>query len=173
MSGTKSNKLGATLTQFTKKLIDVQTHWCIVKEVDWVKKTMICTGVVDNLDFFNVNLGIGSIVKKPKIKTRCLIGIINNNGADAFMIDCDQVEEMVITSGQSVCTIKEAGFIIKQSDESLRLVLNDLIAEINNLNDEVAKIVVAIGVTPNVPVLNGIKNSTIAVKERLNNILIA
>lgn len=166
------NRLGSVLTDFTKRLIEVQTHWCIAKSVDWEKKTMTATGLVDDLDFFDVNLGVGHLYRKPKLGTRCLIGIVNNNSADAFMIDCDEVVEMIIKSGQSVQTIKESGFIIKKGDESLKEVLNDLINEINKLNDEVAKVVVSIGVTPNVPVLEQIKEETISVKARLNTILI-
>ena len=94
--GDNITELGAVLNERTKKLIDVQTHWCNVKSVDWDKKTMVATGLVDDLDFFDVNLGVGSIYKKPKIKTKCLIGIINNNIADAFLIECDEIEEIVL-----------------------------------------------------------------------------
>lgn len=170
--GSNIQELGKVLNERTKSLIDVQTHWCNVKSVDWDKKTMTATGLVDDLPFYDVNLGIGSIYKKPKLKTKCLIGIINNNLADAFLIECDEVEEIIFTSGESVLTIKEDGFIVKQSNESLKVVLNDLVAEINKLNDEVAKIVVSIGVSPNVPTLVQIKNATTQINDRLNNVLI-
>lgn len=170
--GDNITRLGAVLDERSKKLIDVQTHWCVVKSVDWDKKTMIATGLVDDLEFYDVNLGVGSIYKKPKEKTKCLIGIINNNIADAFLIECDAVEEIIFTSGSSIFRIKENGFIVKQSDESLKKVLNDLVKQINKLNDEVAKIVVSIGVSPNVVALTQIKQETTAINNRLNNVLI-
>lgn len=170
--GSNIVEFGKLINQKAKAQVDVQTHWCNVKSVDWEKKTMIATGLVDELDFHEVNLGIGSIYKRPKVKTKCLIGIINNNLADAFLIECDEVEEIVFTSGTSILTINEDGFVVKQSDESLKDVLNDLITEINKLNDEVSKIVVSIGVTPNVPTLLLIKNATTQINDRLNNILI-
>lgn|GEM_PF-916453 len=170
--GSNIQELGNVLNERTKSLIDIQTHWCNVKSVDWDKKLMIAVGLVDDLPFYDVNLGIGSIYKKPKLKTKCLIGIINNNIADAFLIECDEVEEIIFTSGESVLTIKEDGFIVKQSNESLKVILNDLVAEINKLNDEVAKIVVSIGVSPNVPILVQIKNATTQINDRLNNVLI-
>lgn len=170
--GDNITELGKVLNERTKKLIDVQTHWCNVKSVDWEKKTMIATGLVDDLDFFDVNLGVGSVYKKPKVKTKCLIGIINNNIADAFLIECDEVEEIVFKSGQSEFIIKEEGFIVKQGGESLKEVFNDLFEQKNKLNKEVQKIVVSIGVSPNVLVLTEIANETDQIKERLNNILI-
>ncbi|WP_300978933.1 hypothetical protein [Flavobacterium sp.] len=170
--GDNITELGKVLNERTKELIDVQTHWCNVKSVDWEKKTMIATGLVDDLDFFDVNLGVGSVYKKPKVKTKCLIGIINNNIADAFLIECDEVEEIVFKSGQSEFIIKEEGFIVKQAGESLKEVFNDLFEQKNKLNKEVQKIVVSIGVSPNVPVLVQIANETDQIKERLNNILI-
>jgi uncharacterized protein YdcH (DUF465 family) len=170
--GDNITELGKVLNERTKELIDVQTHWCNVKSVDWEKKTMIATGLVDDLDFFDVNLGVGSVYKKPKVKTKCLIGIINNNIADAFLIECDEVEEIVFKSGQSEFIIKEEGFIVKQAGESLKEVFNDLFEQKNKLNKEVQKIVVSIGVSPNVPVLVQIANETNQIKDRLNNILI-
>ena len=170
--GSNITEFGKLLNHRSKELIEVQTHWCIVKSVDWDKKFMVATGVVDDLDFFDVNLGIGSIFKKPTLNTKCLIGIINNNIADAFLIECESVDEINFISGNSILTIKDDGFIVKQNQESLKEVLDDLIAQINNLNDEVAKIVVSIGVSPNVPVLVQIKQATIQINNRLNNILI-
>jgi hypothetical protein len=103
--GSNIQELGNILNERTKSLIDIQTHWCNVKSVDWDKKLMIAVGLVDDLPFYDVNLGIGSIYKKPKLKTKCLIGIINNNLADAFLIDCDEIEqiELVDKTGFKLC----------------------------------------------------------------------
>lgn len=95
--GSNIIEFGKLLTSKTKKLIDVQTHWCTVKEVDWDKKTMTATGVIDGCDFFEVNLGIGSISRNPTIDSKCIIGIINNNAADAFLIECESVDEIEIS----------------------------------------------------------------------------
>lgn len=100
----KSNnitELGKVFNERTQALINVQTHWAIVKEVDWDKKTMTATGLVDDCDFFDVNLGIGSIFTKPIVGSNCLIGIINNNIADAFLLQSEQIEliELVDKTG--------------------------------------------------------------------------
>jgi hypothetical protein len=75
----------------------IQTVWSTCKSVDWDNKTMVATGLVDDLDFHDVNLGIGSVYKKPKVGSKCIIGIINNKVADAFLIECGDVEEYLIT----------------------------------------------------------------------------
>ena len=171
--GDNITELGKVLNQRTKKLIDVQTHWCNVKEVDWQNKTMTATSLVDDLPFYDVNLGVGSIYKKPKVGTKCLIGIINNNSADAFLIESEAVEEMIFTSAASTMVIKEEGFIVQQGQESLKVVLNDLVTEINKLNKEVQKIVVSIGVSPNVAVLQQIAQANTAINNRFNQIMTA
>lgn len=170
--GDNLTELNKVLDDKAKRLIDVQTHWCTVQSVDWDKKTMTAPGLIDDLPFYDVNLGIGSVYKKPKINTKCLIGIINNNIADAFLIECDEVEEIVFKSGESHLIIKEDGFIIKQGGESLKEVLNDLFELKNQLNEEIQRIVVSIGVSPNVPALSQIATRTNEIKQRLNNILI-
>lgn len=107
--GSNIIEFGKLLTSKAKKLIDVQTHWCVVKEVDWDKKTMTATGVIDGCDFFEVNLGIGSINRNPTIGTKCIIGIINNNAADAFLIECESVDEIEISDATGFKLILKDG----------------------------------------------------------------
>lgn len=148
------NKL---LGQRIRELIPITTSWAIVKSVDWEKKTMTATGLIDDLDNYDVLLGIGSEYKKPKKGTKCLIGFIGNS-PNAFLIAADELEEIIYKVDESELTIKEGGFIIKQSDESLKAVFNDMIDELN-------KIIVINGTTINVGAMTAIKN-------RLNTILI-
>ena len=86
-----------------------------------------------------------------------MIGIVSNS-ANAFLITADEVEEIIFTSGESQMTIKETGFIVKQSNESLKTILNDMITELN-------KIVVLQGTTINVAAME-------VIKQRLNTVLI-
>jgi hypothetical protein len=89
-------KLANSIREAGKKHVLVQTAWVIVKSVDWSKKTMVATGVVDDLDYHDVLLGIGSIYIKPKKGCKCLIGLIENKDGAAFLIDCEETEEVVI-----------------------------------------------------------------------------
>lgn len=114
--GSNITEFGKLLTSRTKKLIDVQMHWAIVKEVDWNKKTMTATGVVDDCDFHAVNLGIGSINRKPTIGTKCIIGIINNNIADAFLIECESVDEIEISDKTGFKLLLKGGVLTINGD---------------------------------------------------------
>lgn len=88
-------QFNALLGQRIRELIPVQTTWAIVKEVDWTNKTMTATGVTDDLDYFNILLGLGSEYRKPVVGSKCLIGIIekSNNG---FLIIADEIEAIEI-----------------------------------------------------------------------------
>lgn len=145
------------ISQRIRELIPVQTAWITVKEVDWDKKIMTATGLVDDLDYFNVLLGIGGDYKKPKVGSKCLIGIVSNS-ANAFLITADEVEEIIFTSGESQLTIKKDGFIVKHANENLKSIFSDMIDEIN-------KIIVVNGTSINVAAMTQIK-------QRLNSVLI-
>lgn len=145
------------LGQRIRELIPIQTTWATVKSVKWDTKTMTATGLNDDLDYFDVLLGIGSQARKPKVGTKCLIGIIGNS-ANAFLIEADELEEIYFKVNQSELTIKPDGMIVKKGGENLKVVLNDMIDEIN-------KIIVINGTTINVAAM-------LAIKQRLNTILI-
>ena len=145
------------LKQKQKSEVQPQMVWATVKSVDWEKRTMVAIGLVDDLEYYDVLLGLGHTYKRPKQGSKCLLGVIGNHVAFTFLIEAENVEEMLVVSGQSEMTVKEEGFIIKRADQSLTQVLNDFI-------DEVNKIVVINGTTINVAAVN-------LIKERLNTIL--
>lgn len=146
------------LGQRFKDMTEIQTAWCKVVSVDWDNKVMDVMGVVDDLEYFDVVLGLGSDNKKPVPGCLCIIGIIGNGPGNSFLIHAEQLEEMEVRVGSSLLHVKKEGFILKQNSESLKIVLNDLIDELN-------KIVVIQGRSINVPAM-------VAIKQRLNKILI-
>jgi hypothetical protein len=152
------NEFERLLYERNKAAVKAQIIWATVKSVDWDAKTMTATGIVDGLDYYDVSLGLSSFYRKPKINTKCRLGILENKSAASFLIDAEQFEEGIFTSGLSQFTIKETGFIIKQGDESLRDVFNDMIDELN-------KILVIQGNTIDVAAM-------MQIKQRLNSILI-
>jgi hypothetical protein len=141
-----------------KKAVKPQLVWAKVKSVNWDAKTMVATDLIDDLDYFDVLLGIGAVYQKPKVGAKCLLGVLGNKASATFLIEAEQIEETIFTNDKTVFEIKENGFVIKQNNESLKSVLNDFI-------DEVNKIVVIYGNTINVA-----KVTTI--KQRLNSILV-
>lgn len=151
----------------------IQVHWAEVMAVDWETKTMTVKGLIDDLEFYDVLLGLGSVFKKPTVGTKCLIGLILNNDAAAFLIEAEAVEEISfcvaenkavfdqdkynVTIGESEFKINGAGFLLKKGNETLKIILNDLITELN-------KIIVIQGTSINVAAM-------LVIKDRLNTLL--
>lgn len=138
--------------------IPVQTVYATCMEVDWQNKTMTAIGLVDELPYYQVSLGLGSIYKKPKQGAVCLIGVIGNNTAATFLITTDQLEELIVKVDDSELNITPQGFKISRLGEVLKTVFNDMIDEIN-------KIKVIYGNSIDVAAM-------IAIKQRLNTLLI-
>ena len=76
MDRTQLDRLYNLLGANAKNQVPIQTAWGVVKEVDWEEKTATILGLIDNLEYYDVSLGIGNTIRKPKINTKCIIGSI-------------------------------------------------------------------------------------------------
>ena len=128
MSNTNSiQEFKQNINEMAQRHVKVQTVWARVKSVDWDSRLMVATGVVDNLDYEDVQLGIGFRYIKPKIGTMCLLGLIENNDAATYLIEAAEVEEYICTVGTSVLTVTKEGFKMERGNESLTKLLDDLL----------------------------------------------
>jgi hypothetical protein len=93
-------QLKSLLTDKMKSHVPLQTEWVTVKEVDWEEKTMTAVGENNALEYYDVLLGLGSMILKPKVGSLALVGAIHN-GEACFMISCEEIEafELVDQSG--------------------------------------------------------------------------
>jgi hypothetical protein len=153
----KIDELVRLLAKGTKSAVKPQMVWAKVSALDWENKKMTAIGLVDELEYFEVLLGLGHVFKKPRVGSLCLLGIIANHDAFTFLIEAEDVEEMQLQSNTTNLTIGDTGYKVSRGNENLKEVLNDFI-------DEVLKIVVLQGRSINVPVVTQIK-------ARLNTIL--
>lgn len=151
------DELNRLLKERQKGAQKAHVVWATVKEVDWDNKQMTATGLLDGLDYFDVQLGLGSFYRKPVVGTKCLLGIIENQSSAAFLVEAEAFEEGVWTSATTQVTVKEAGTSIGRGGDQLVTILNDLIDEIN-------KIKVIYGNTVNVAAVT-------VIKQRLNAVL--
>lgn len=101
-----------------------QLRWVTVDRIDRDKKTMDVTGIVDKLGYYDVQLGLGAVCLFPQIGTICLIGIIEGQETDAFLISADKVDEIVLNDGL-------LGGLVKVRDLTERL--NMIEKDINSL----------------------------------------
>ena len=76
-----------------------QLRWVTVDTVDKDNRAMDVTGVADQLEYYNVQLGMGALCIYPKPGTTCLVGIIEGQETDAFLISAEEVDEIVLNGG--------------------------------------------------------------------------
>lgn len=128
-------KLKQTLSEMGKNSIPVSVVWANAKSIDWEQKEMTAIGTLDDLPYYHVLLGLGSKYVKPKEGTKCLLGIVQNNSAATFLIDCEEVEEYENTFSDK-CTLKDDSFrlvieggklLLENNEESLATLLSDTI----------------------------------------------
>jgi len=125
--GNNIQQLSRTLAEMSKKHVKVQTAWVTVKSVDWGKKTMVAVGIDDELEYYDVLLGIGAVYIKPKSDTSCLIGMIENQDAATFLIEAEEVEEAEIKFGQCELKMDASGFLIKRGGVSMTDLFQQLV----------------------------------------------
>lgn len=129
------DEFDALLHKKIKALQNVQTQWVEVTSVDWDAKTCEVQGLSDELPFHDVSLGIGSFYIKPKEGSIALIGIIENKNTSTFLIDAEEVEDFEINLNGDALQFKinENGFLLKKENETLKLLMADLIKAIKAL----------------------------------------
>lgn len=130
--GEELNKLGETLRR-SNKAQPASCVWVTITEVDWDEKKLVCKGVDDDLEYYDVLLGLGSEYKRPAIGSKALIGTINNMGAASYLIHCEEVEELEIQDIE--------GFKIALKDGRLTLNGNNLggLVDAKELKSQVEK----------------------------------
>lgn len=119
-------KLKKTLSELQKNNTPTQTVWVEVKEVDWEDRTMTAVGIDDELEFYDILLGLGSMDIKPKVGSNCLIGFIDNNETTPFLILADEIEEInVKTQFKVQLNISEKGILLEAIDKPININSNN------------------------------------------------
>lgn len=163
-----------------KRLAEVP-EGVFIARVTSVNKTNDTISIInlDGLDFHDVRLksAINSnkdVVSYPAINSDVLVVSIGNDDNTLYVIGLSEVESISGKIGWSEFDIDSSGFKISRQGENLKEVLNDQIAELGKLCDELSKVVVlpGFGTTVNIPAVTLVKtNITQAIKKRLNGIL--
>lgn len=113
-----------------KDASQAQLRWVKALKIDWEEKTMTAMGVSDALEYYDIQLGTGSIFLKPKPDTTCLIGIIEGQEAAAFLLSAMEVEEITVDA-ETLISFNggKLGGLVKV--EALTNKLNELIDTFN------------------------------------------
>lgn len=131
--GTNMDRLKAVLEQHIRRqLPSGATEWGIVTSVDWEDRSCVVKGLLDELEYYDVSLGIRDIIIKPAIGAKCLIGAIANESTDTYLIDVEAFEEMIFISGHTELHITKSGFTVKRGTEDLKEILMETFDQLKN-----------------------------------------
>ena len=138
----------------------------------------ICHVVLETTQKDIWNCSINSVVENkenqltiyPKVGSIVVVGLTDDGSATILTVS--EVEKIYFKNEKSEFTFDSSGFQFNRDGENLKEVLNGFQDGFGKLCDELAKVVVSIGVTPNVPAIMQIKNDIVnANKQALNKIL--
>lgn len=149
----------------TAKVVSINEDKCQVTSIEGEKDFFECS---INSVFENSN---NKLLIFPKIGSLVTIGIYQKNNK-AVILAVSEVEKIYFKNEKTDFTFDGNGFQFNRDGENLKEVLNRFQDGFGKLCDELAKVVVSIGVTPNVPAIEQIKSEIVNEnKAALNKIL--
>ncbi|WP_367867898.1 hypothetical protein [Pedobacter sp. WC2423] len=90
------------------------------------------------------------MIEIPADNSSVIYAIIDNQETDAVLLKCSEIDKVLITIGNMEYHLDKDGCMIKSGNDSLGAVLSNFI-------DEVGKIIVINGRSPNIAALNDLK----------------
>jgi hypothetical protein len=105
-------------------------HWVEVLHIDEDNGTMDVKGVSDDLEYYDVSLGCGSVVLVPEKGSLCVIAVIEGVDTECLLISCEKVERIKVkASTEIVFNDGNQGGLVKVQE--LTDVLNDIVMGFN------------------------------------------
>lgn len=154
--------------QLGKRAVD--TFPATVTEVDKIKG--FCTVEADGLEYPDVRLASvinerGSFVYVfPKVGSSVLVSPIQEDLNSLYVEAYSEVEEFYLKVETTEMNVNVDGILIKRGNENLRAILDDWQKEFGKLCDELIKVIVIQGNSPDIPAITAIKNK---VTQNINN----
>ena len=71
-------------------------HWAKVMEVDENNGTMDVMGVADELEYYDVSLGCGSVILVPEKESMCVIAVIEGVDTECVLISAERVKRILV-----------------------------------------------------------------------------
>lgn len=147
-----------------------------VVAVDVAKKTF--TGV-DRFDikYDDVQLSSSVINEKtvlvvPSVNSWVQVSAIENQENELVLMAYDKLDDLMIDIGSLSLSANANGIKLNCQGENLKNTLVSVVDQVSNVCDELKKVVVAVGVTPNVPAIELIRQElNTVIKPKLEKLL--
>ena len=108
-------------------------HWVEVLHVDEDNGTMDVKGVADALEYYDVSLGLGSVILVPEIGCLCTIAILEGVDTECLLISAERVKRVKVKSSTEIVFNEgRLGGLVKVQE--LTKVLNDIVDAFNSHN---------------------------------------
>lgn len=82
----------------TDNALPAMLRWVEVISVNAEERTMVAKGVSDGLEYFDIELGSGSVILYPAGGSLCLIGMVEGMETNGFLISATEVEKIEVTA---------------------------------------------------------------------------
>ncbi|WP_185251030.1 hypothetical protein [Elizabethkingia anophelis] len=152
----------------TAKVISIDGESCHVITLDGKNEFINCA-----INAVDENVSSDKLLTFPKINSIVTIGIYQGQkGNQAVILSVSEVDKIYFRNEKTEFTFDASGFQFNRDGENLKEVLNTFQEGFGRLCDELSKVVVSIGVSPDVPAIQQIKEDIVNKnKEALNKIL--
>ena len=108
---TTDEQLRDALEKWREGARQAQLRWVTVDKVDKENKAMDVTGVIDQLEYYDVQLGMGALCIYPKPGTTCLVGIIEgqvlNGGTLGGLVKVGELTERLNLIEKDINSLKQ------------------------------------------------------------------
>lgn len=139
------------------KKVQPQLQWAKVDKVNWQDKVADVTVIADELELYDVELGLGGQYIRPKEGSNCLVLLKEGSTTGGYLLAAEELE----------------GVQLYSQGESLRAIVNDLIEKVvDPFMAECGKIIVVQGTTINKPAVVKLQQKLEQIKTRFNKVLI-
>lgn len=85
-----------------KETFEATLRWVEVISVNEEEKTMDAKGIMDELEYYNIQLGAGSIVIYPAVGALCLVGIVEGLESNCFLISATEVDKIEVIASTGI-----------------------------------------------------------------------
>lgn len=144
MAGEEIDNMVRLMRKQNRAAMVVPTAWATCKEVDWDNYTMTATGTTDDLDYYEVLLGLGSYKLKPAVGAKCLLGTVADKPEAKYLIWADEVESIhIVNNSQITLDLIDGELHLNGSNLGGLIVIANLVNKLNALEQAVNNLATA------------------------------